>query len=241
MAATNFPASTQVTAPTGSEIEWPRDGTAQITSPLKSGYNHAVSAMWQAERHLHKSMFIFPVFLSADPDREEPITSLPNQHRRGVNKLLPFLATLVAKGLHSIILFGSPPSSKLKDASGSMADHPNGPIIPAIPLIRKAFPNLYVVADVSLCEYTDHGHCAVCFDDGTVDNEASVERISDISLSFAQAGVHCVAPPTTASWQNSWSDRASARSLVLNAAESPGSPPPRADSETRLTPEKGRR
>ncbi|KAE8140620.1 hypothetical protein BDV38DRAFT_240037 [Aspergillus pseudotamarii] len=139
-------------------------------------------------------MFIYPVFLSADPDLEEPITSLPNQYRRGINKLIPFLAPLVARGLHSIILFGSPPSNDKKDASGSMADSPDGPIMPAIPLIREAFPDLYLVADVSLCEYTHHGHCAVVFPDGTVDNEASVARVSDIALSFAQAGVHCVAP-----------------------------------------------
>ena len=139
-------------------------------------------------------MFIYPVFLSADPDMEEPITSLPNQYRRGINKLLPFLATLVAKGLHSVILFGSPPGAELKDSAGSMADSASGPIVPAIPLIRKAFPDLYVIADVSLCEYTDHGHCAILFDDGAVDNEASVARISDIALSFARAGVHCVAP-----------------------------------------------
>ena len=139
-------------------------------------------------------MFIYSVFLSADPDMEDPITSLPNQYRRGVNKLLPFLVALVAKGLHSVILFGSPPSSELKDGASSMADSPNGPIMPVIPLIRQAFPGLYVIADVSLCEYTDHGHCAVVFEDGTVDNEASVARISDIALSFARAGVHCVAP-----------------------------------------------
>lgn len=141
-----------------------------------------------------KSMFIYPVFLSADPDMEEPIKSLPNQYRRGINKLLPFLATLVEKGLHSIILFGSPPSNDLKDASGSLADSPHGPIVPAIPLIRAAFPDLYVVADVSLCEYTSHGHCAICNADGSVDNEASVSRVSDIALAFARAGAHCVAP-----------------------------------------------
>ncbi|KAI1757138.1 delta-aminolevulinic acid dehydratase [Xylaria castorea] len=139
-------------------------------------------------------MFIYPVFLSADPDLEERITSLPNQYRRGVNKLIPFLAPLVAKGLHSVILFGSPPGADVKDAAGSMADSLKGPIMPAIPRLREAFPELYIVADVSLCEYTDHGHCAVLFEDGTVDNEASVARVSDVALSFAKAGVHCVAP-----------------------------------------------
>ncbi|KAI0193240.1 delta-aminolevulinic acid dehydratase [Xylaria flabelliformis] len=174
--------------------QWPRDGTAAIASQLKSGYNHAVSALWQAERQLHKGMFIYPIFLSADPDLEEPIKSLPNQYRRGINKLIPFLAPLVAKGLHSVILFGSPPGADVKDASGSMADSLQGPIMPAIPRLREAFPDLYLIADVSLCEYTDHGHCAVLFEDGTVDNEASVARVSDVALSFAKAGIHCVAP-----------------------------------------------
>jgi porphobilinogen synthase len=139
-------------------------------------------------------MFIYPVFLSADPDLEIPIPSLPGQYRRGINKLIPFLKPLVAKGLHSIIVYGSPPGADQKDANGSMADSHYGPILPSIPRIREAFPDLYLITDVSLCEYTTHGHCAVLFEDGTVDNEASVERISDIALAFAKAGVHCVAP-----------------------------------------------
>ncbi|KAF2717192.1 delta-aminolevulinic acid dehydratase [Polychaeton citri CBS 116435] len=194
MTITSFQPLNQPAANGNGNVEWPRDGTASITSQLKSGYNHAVSAMWQAERQLHKSMFIYPVFLSANPDLEEPITSLPNQYRRGINKLLPFLEKLVAKGLHSVILFGSPPGAELKDANGTAADSQLGPIMPAIPRLREAFPDLYVIADVSLCEYTDHGHCAVLFEDGTVDNEASVARVSDVALSFARAGVHCVAP-----------------------------------------------
>ncbi|KAL3465044.1 hypothetical protein BJX64DRAFT_75598 [Aspergillus heterothallicus] len=173
---------------------WAQDGTAQIASQLKSGYNHTVSAMWQAERQLHKSMFIYPVFLSADPDLEQPIPALPNQYIRGVNKLLPFLSTLVAKGLHSIILFGTLLPQHKKDNTATMADSPNGPIIPAIPLIRNQFPALYVIADVSLCEYTDHGHSSVLNPDGSVDNDATVRRVSDMALSFARAGAHCVAP-----------------------------------------------
>ncbi|KAJ5372012.1 Porphobilinogen synthase [Penicillium concentricum] len=204
---------TQVTFPTASNNQWTQDGTAHISSQLKSGYNHTVSAMWQAERQLHKvntpdftfltaacakkdsqSMFIYPVFLSTDPDREEPIPSLPGQYIRGLNKLLPFLSNLVAKGLHSVILFGTLLSSHTKDNIGSMADSVDGPIRPAIPLIRQSFPNLYVIADVSLCEYTDHGHSSVLFEDGTVDNEATVTRVSDMALSFAAAGANCVAP-----------------------------------------------
>ncbi|KAJ6119066.1 hypothetical protein N7471_013017 [Penicillium samsonianum] len=203
----------QSASPAISNIQWTPDGTARIFSQLKSGYNHTVSAMWQAERQLHKvstphftprkvacskqcpkSMFIYPVFLSTDPDLEERIPGLPDQYIRGLNKLLPFLSTLVAKGLHSVILFGTLLGSHPKDNIGSMADSPEGPIRPAIPLIRQSFPNLYIIADVSLCEYTDHGHSSVLFKDGTVNNEATVTRVSDMALSFARAGANCVAP-----------------------------------------------
>ncbi|KAJ5297582.1 Porphobilinogen synthase [Penicillium antarcticum] len=175
-------------------MQWAQDGTAQISSQLKSGYNHTVSAMWQAERQIHKSMFIYPVFLSADPNMEEPIPGLPGQYIRGLNKLLPFLSELVLKGLHSVILFGTLLNIHTKDNIGSMADSIDGPIRPAIPPIRQAFPELYVIADVSLCEYTDHGHSSVLFEDGTVDNEATIARVSNMALSFARAGANCVAP-----------------------------------------------
>ncbi|OGE47206.1 hypothetical protein PENARI_c055G12054 [Penicillium arizonense] len=194
MTVPESPLVAQSASPASSNIQWAPDGTARIFSQLKSGYNHTVSAMWQAERQLHKSMFIYPIFLSTDPDLEEPIPGLPDQYIRGLNKLLPFLSTLVAKGLHSVILFGTLLGSHPKDNIGSMADSPEGPIRPAIPLIRQSFPNLYIIADVSLCEYTDHGHSSVLFKDGTVNNEATVTRVSDMALSFARAGANCVAP-----------------------------------------------
>lgn len=75
-----------------------------------------------------------------------------------------------------------------------MADSVSGPIRPAIPVIRQSFPGLYVIADVNLCEYADRGHSSVLFSDGTVDNEATVNRVSDIALSFARTDAHCVAP-----------------------------------------------
>ncbi|KAL4807458.1 delta-aminolevulinic acid dehydratase [Aspergillus unguis] len=170
------------------------DSTSQIASQIKSGYSHNVSAMWQAEKQLHKAMFIYPLFVSADPDLEQPIPALPNQSIRGVNKLLPFLETLVAKGLHAVILFGTLLPGQTKDLNATMADSPEGPIIPTIPLIRQRFPELYVIADVSLCEYTSHGHSSILLPDGTVNEEATVARVSDMALAFAQAGALCVAP-----------------------------------------------
>jgi porphobilinogen synthase len=109
----------------------------------------------------------------------------------GVNKLIPFLDPLVKKGLRSVILFGVPVKKK-KDSEGTLADDPEGPVIQAIRLIRKELPSLLVATDVCLCEYTSHGHCGILNDDGTINNSASVARISEVALNYAKAGANCV-------------------------------------------------
>src|SRR5699024_10947474 len=139
-------------------------------------------------------MLIYPLFITDNPDEEAPIPSLPNQHRRGLNRLVPFLKPLVRKGLRSVILFGVPLHPSAKDALGTAADDPTGAVIQAIRLLRSRFPHLYIVTDVCLCEYTSHGHCGILREDGTLDNAQSVDRISDVALAYATAGAHCVAP-----------------------------------------------
>ncbi|KIY00967.1 uncharacterized protein Z520_03633 [Fonsecaea multimorphosa CBS 102226] len=165
-----------------------------ISSQLHAGYSHPLSRAWQAERQLTKSMLIYPLFITDNPDEVTPIPSLPNQNRLGLNKLVPFLAPLVQKGLRSVILFGVPLAPDAKDALGTAADDPEGPVIKGIQLIRRHFPQLFVVADVCLCEYTSHGHCGILRDDGSLNNAMSVERISDVAMAYAHAGAHCVAP-----------------------------------------------
>ncbi|PGH17012.1 hypothetical protein AJ79_01396 [Helicocarpus griseus UAMH5409] len=168
--------------------------SGDISSQLHAGYSHPLNRAWQAERQLTKSMLIYPLFITDNPDEETPIPSLPNQHRRGINRLVPFLTPLVQKGLRSVILFGVPLAPSAKDALGTAADDPNGPVIQAIRLIRAHFPDIYIVTDVCLCEYTSHGHCGILRDDGSLNNALSVDRISDVALAYAEAGAHCVAP-----------------------------------------------
>jgi porphobilinogen synthase len=139
-------------------------------------------------------MLIYPLFISDQPNDFTTIPSLPNQHRIGLSKLVPFLAPLVAKGLKSVILFGVPIASGVKDAEGRAADDPHGPVVQAIKLLRRSFCDLYIVVDVCLCEYTSHGHCGILREDGSLNNAMSVERISDIAIAYALAGAHCVAP-----------------------------------------------
>ncbi|KIM31288.1 hypothetical protein M408DRAFT_327549 [Serendipita vermifera MAFF 305830] len=165
----------------------------QVSSILQGGYAHPLSRKWQARRSLEKNMFMYPIFITDDPSASVEIPTLPGQRRWGVDRLEEFLGPLVKKGLSSVILFGVPLNAA-KDDCGTPADDLEGPVIQAIKLLRKSFPELYVAADVCLCEYTSHGHCGILNHDHTINTEPSVERISQVALSYAQAGVHCVAP-----------------------------------------------
>lgn len=75
-----------------------------------------------------------------------------------------------------------------QDPMGKAADSQNNPIIHAVPLLRKWFPNLVIACDVCLCPYTTHGHCGILKEDGTINNNASISRIAEIAISYAKAG-----------------------------------------------------
>lgn len=139
-------------------------------------------------------MLVYPIFVSDQPDEDTLIPSLPNQHRRGLNKLVPFLEPLISKGLRSVIIFGVPSTPGVKDPTGTAADYAKGPVIQTIHLLRRTFPDLFVIADVCLCEYTSHGHCGILHPDGSLNNALSISRIADVAVSYAAAGAHCVAP-----------------------------------------------
>lgn len=171
----------------------PSTGNA-ISSVLQGGYNHPLAREWQSERQLKKSMLIFPLFISDTPDEETPIASLPNISRFGVNSVVPYVEKLVKKGLRAVILFGVPLKEGVKDFQGTAADDPEGPVIVTIKRLRARFPDLYIMCDVCLCEYTDHGHCGLLYEDGTLKREESVRRIAAVAVNYAKAGAHSVAP-----------------------------------------------
>ncbi|KAF9012464.1 hypothetical protein BDQ17DRAFT_1343949 [Cyathus striatus] len=157
-----------------------------ISSILQGGYQHPLSRTWQAKRQLTKSMLMYPIFITDDPDASVDIPSLPGQRRWGVKKLEGFLGPFV-------ILFGVPLNCN-KDFCGTPADDESGPVIQAIKKLRELFPSLYIACDVCLCEYTDHGHCGYLHEDGTINTEPSVKRIAEVAVNYARAGAHCVAP-----------------------------------------------
>ncbi|KAI5813583.1 hypothetical protein BZA77DRAFT_321187 [Pyronema omphalodes] len=167
---------------------------SQVSSILQGGYHHPLSRQWQAERQLTKSALVYPLFITDNPDEETLVASLPGQYRRGVNKIVPFLEPLVKLGLRSVILFGVPLAPTAKDPTGSQASAEDGPVIQGIKVIKKAFPQMFVMADVCLCEYTSHGHCGILNEDGTLHQELSCQRMADISVDYARAGADAVAP-----------------------------------------------
>lgn len=93
-----------------------------------------------------------------------------------------------------MILFGVPLAPDAKDPTGSKASHPDSPVVRSIKAIKKAFPHLFVMTDVCLCEYTSHGHCGVLNQDGTLNQVESVKRIAATAIDYALAGADCVAP-----------------------------------------------
>ncbi|KAI8146673.1 delta-aminolevulinic acid dehydratase [Fennellomyces sp. T-0311] len=163
-------------------------------SILHGGYHTALSRSWQAERTLKKDMLMYPIFITDDPKALVPIESLPDQYRIGIDRLEKFIEPLYRKGLRSVILFGVPLAEGVKDPTGSKADDPHGPTILAVKLLRKQFPDLFVACDVCLCEYTSHGHCGILREDGTLNNDLSIERLANVAVAYAQAGAQCVAP-----------------------------------------------
>ncbi|EPX75259.1 porphobilinogen synthase Hem2 [Schizosaccharomyces octosporus yFS286] len=166
----------------------------EVSSLLHSGYSHPLFREWQATRSITKSALMYPIFITDDDDAKVQIPSMPNQYRWGVNRLQEFLSPLVERGLRSVILFGVITDSSKKDPRGSMADLNESPVVKAVKEIRRLFPDLVVACDVCLCEYTSHGHCGILYDDGSVNNAKSVERIAQVSGSYALAGAHIISP-----------------------------------------------
>uniref|UniRef100_V5GG21 Delta-aminolevulinic acid dehydratase n=1 Tax=Anoplophora glabripennis TaxID=217634 RepID=V5GG21_ANOGL len=149
---------------------------------------------WQGlQSELTTKNFMYPIFLVEDENAVQPIDSMPGISRFGINKLKNHLGPLVQKGLQAILLFGVIDNLS-KDDYATNADSLQNPVIKALPQLKTWFPNLTIACDVCLCPYSSHGHCGILFPDGTLNNEASLERISDVALSYAQAGAHIVAP-----------------------------------------------
>jgi porphobilinogen synthase len=135
--------------------------------------------------------FVYPMFVAHGVDRREPIEAMPGVDRLSIAHAVAEAGETQALGIPAVLLFGIPAS---KDEEGSAAWDDEGVVQLATRAIKEAHPDLIVVTDLCLCEYTSHGHCGVLTDEGRVDNDATLELLARSAVSQARAGADIVAP-----------------------------------------------
>lgn len=142
------------------------------------------------ETHINKASLIYPLFVEEGNDERKPVESMPGIYRWPLSELALLLSEAASAGIGGVLLFGIPAH---KDALGSSAYNDNGVTQQAIRLIKKNYPALTVIADVCLCEYTDHGHCGVVRG-GEILNDETLPLLAKTAVSFARAGADIIAP-----------------------------------------------
>lgn len=142
------------------------------------------------ETRVDKSSLIYPMFIVEGEHKKEEIPSMRGQYRYSIDCMGEKLEELQKAGVERVMLFGIP---KKKDAYGSEAYAQDGIIQKALRYAKIQYPDMYLIGDVCMCEYTDHGHCGIlCGQD--VENDQTVEYLAKIALSQVQAGADMVAP-----------------------------------------------
>lgn len=168
-----------------------------ISRPRRLRRTPAIRAMLR-ENELTPSDFIYPLFVRPGVGIQRPISSMPGVSQWSVDRLMGDVAEAYALGIPAVMLFGIP---EHKDPIGSENFAPDGVIQQAIRAIKREMPEIVVITDVCLCEYTDHGHCGVLNEgqqaelpQGAILNDPTLEILSRVAVSHAQAGADMVAP-----------------------------------------------
>jgi len=143
------------------------------------------------ETELTPAHLVYPLFIEAGLRGRSPIPSMPGQDRLGLDALAAEAKELRGLGVPSVLLFGLPAT---KDEAGSGAYARNGVVQESIGRLKDANPELVVIGDVCLCEYTSHGHCGPLAADGSVDNDAALPLLAETAVSLAMAGCDIIAP-----------------------------------------------
>jgi len=145
-----------------------------------------------AETRLHPADFILPMFVKETLSEPTPIASMPGVLQHTLASVRKAAAEAVAEGLGGVMLYAVPAQ---KDARGSAGTDPDGILQRAIAEVRdEVGDRTIIMSDLCLDEFTDHGHCGVLREDGTVDNDATLERYAEMAVRQAEAGVHMVGP-----------------------------------------------
>jgi porphobilinogen synthase len=157
--------------------------------PRRMRQNETLRSLIRETRLVPEQM-IYPLFVMPGKGKREQIPSMPGIYRQSVDQLGKEAEECLAAGIQSVILFGLP---EKKDPMGSGAHAKDGIVQRAIRELKNRAPQLNVVTDVCLCEYTDHGHCG-CLIGNKVDNDTTLELLARTALSHTQAGADMVAP-----------------------------------------------
>src|SRR5256714_5593396 len=142
------------------------------------------------ETDLSAQHLVQPLFVVAGESVREEVPSMPGVERLSITELVAEATEIQAAGVGAVILFGIPSE---KDEAGSGAYDPEGVVQLAVRALKEAHPDLLVITDVCMCEYTSHGHCGIVRD-GEVDNDLTVELLAKTAISHADAGADVVAP-----------------------------------------------
>jgi porphobilinogen synthase len=143
------------------------------------------------ETHLSIDNLIYPIFAKEGTSLKEPIEAMPGQFRYSPDMLPKLAKSIAASKIPAVLLFGIP---KIKDPTGTSAHRRDGVVQQAVQRIKDAVPDLAVITDVCLCEYTDHGHCGILDGKGEVSNDDTLEVLAKVALSHAKAGADVIAP-----------------------------------------------
>ncbi|AFM40911.1 delta-aminolevulinic acid dehydratase [Desulfosporosinus acidiphilus SJ4] len=142
------------------------------------------------ENHLRIDDLIYPMFVMPGENERVEVSSMPGVYNYSLDEFVKALNEVVKLGIPAILLFGIPES---KDSVGTGAYDEHGIVQEAVRIAKKHYPELYVITDVCLCEYTDHGHCGV-IDHGQILNDPTLDLLAQTALSHARAGADMVAP-----------------------------------------------
>jgi porphobilinogen synthase len=143
------------------------------------------------ETNLAPADLVYPMFVAHGIDRREPIAAMPGIDHLSIAHAVSEAGEAAALGIPAVLLFGLPAA---KDEEGSGAWDEEGVVQLATRAIKEAHPDLIVITDLCLCEYTSHGHCGVIGADGSVDNDATLELLARTAVSQARAGADIIAP-----------------------------------------------
>lgn len=142
------------------------------------------------ETRISADTLIYPMFVAEGTDIKEEIDSMPGQYRWSIDRMNEILNKVTGAGVKSVLLFGIPAE---KDECGSSAWDENGIVQQAVRYIKENYPDMYVITDVCMCEYTSHGHCGILCGE-YVDNDKTLEVLAKTALSHVKAGADMVAP-----------------------------------------------